>query len=114
MNDQPALREGDLFDLMYVNLDNPRFNPHRQFAYLRHSGGETILIVVNFDSQAVEVGVRIPAYAFEFLGIAEGHYAAVELLGGAAMDVELRSDCEFVCEVQGADAVMWKLMDKKL
>lgn len=108
VNDQRALREGELFDLMYVNMDNPRFNPHRQFAYLRHAAGETILTVVNFDCQAVEVGVRIPAHAFEFLGIPEGRYAATELLGGSEMEVELSSDCEFVCEVRGADAVMWK------
>ena len=32
---ESAIVRGDFFDLMYVNGENPCFNPHRQYAFLR-------------------------------------------------------------------------------
>ena len=48
VNSEDAIRDGAFFDLMYVNYNNPGFNPHRQYAYLRSGTDATILIVVNF------------------------------------------------------------------
>lgn len=69
VNASPALREGSFFDLMYVNYDTHRFDPHRQYAFLRHAGDETLLVVLNFDKQDVDISVNIPQHAFDVLGI---------------------------------------------
>lgn len=68
-NTEGALRQGEFFDLMYVNTDNWRFNPHRQYAFIRQWGKEVLLIVVNFDSKPVDVSVNIPPHAFDYLHI---------------------------------------------
>ncbi len=92
-NGEKAIREGAFYDLMYVNLTNPRFNPHRHFAYLRHCGDETILIAVNFDrSTEARVAVNIPAHAFEWLGIEAGVRQATDLLTGQTTTLTVSPD----------------------
>jgi glycosidase len=78
---EKAIREGEMFDLMYVNYDNPRFNPDRQFAFLRKSNDELLLICVNFSETATEVAINIPQHAFDYLHLQEMHKVlAVDLL----------------------------------
>ena len=68
---EPALREGEMYDLMYANLRNEAFNAGKQFAFVRRYGCELILAVVNFDDSDVEVSVNIPNDLFEFFGLEE-------------------------------------------
>ena len=81
-NDSSAVREGAFFDLMYVNLRNPKFNPHRQYAFIRYSEEEALLFVVNFSSEAVDVEVNIPDLAFHMGGLAHGEMREKDLLWG--------------------------------
>ena len=68
---EPALREGQMYDLMYANLRNEEFNTGKQFAFVRRFGCELILAVVNFDDSDAEVSVNIPNDLFEFFGLEE-------------------------------------------
>lgn len=109
-NAEPALREGAFYDLMYANYDRTGgFNPDKQFAFLRSCGGETILAVCNFDAQPVHAGVRIPAHAFEFLGLRGGLYAAIDLLDGETQTLELKPDAHTYVSVPAHGAVLLKL-----
>ena len=63
-----------MYDLEYAQSEG--FNKHEQFVYLRHFAGkkgkeETILVVLNFDDHSVDVNVRIPQEAFDYMGIAQ-------------------------------------------
>ncbi len=60
-----VLRYGDFYDLMYVNPSSPTFNPHKQYAFLRHYDRSVMLIVVNFDDAPASVDVNIPEHVFE-------------------------------------------------
>ena len=86
VGEEPALREGEMYDLMYANLRNERFNAGRHFAFVRRLGNELILVVANFDEQDAEVEINIPAHLFEFFGLPESE--AVQAQG-------LLSDCPF-------------------
>jgi hypothetical protein len=70
-NRSKAIREGKFYDLMYVNPPGEKFNPDRQYAYLRYHKDELLLIVANFDDKAVDIEVFLPAHAFETFGIKE-------------------------------------------
>ncbi|MBQ8047872.1 MAG: alpha-amylase [Prevotella sp.] len=70
---EPAAREGTFFDLMYVNLDSQTFDASRQYAFLRKSGNEMLLVVANFSDSEVRCGINIPQHAFDYLGIAQPH-----------------------------------------
>ena len=71
-NTREALRDGNFFDLMYVNLRQPGFDPHSHFAFLRYNGDDVLLIIVNFSREASHVSVMIPQLAFEMAGLEEG------------------------------------------
>lgn len=88
-NQRSAIRQGDFFDLMYVNLKNPGFDPHRQFAFLRYTDTDKLLIVVNFDNREVKVDIEIPDLAFSMAGIEEGRYITDELLWDKKVSLEL-------------------------
>ena len=81
-NEVPALRQGNFFDLMYVNLRKPGFNPHRQYAFLRYDDEEVYLIVANFDNRDAEIQVEIPDLAFDMAQIAEGEMESQDLIWG--------------------------------
>ena len=84
-NTEKAIREGEFFDLTYANLEGWTFNEHKQYAFLRKSGKELLLIVVNFDEMPAHPGIRIPQHAFDYLGIpVKEAYQAQELLSGTA------------------------------
>jgi glycosidase len=68
-NNSAAIREGRFFDLMYVNPAGNHFNPHRQFAWMRCSGNELILLVANFDAIDVEINIFIPENAFSYFNL---------------------------------------------
>jgi glycosidase len=64
---ETAISEGEMFDLMYVNYDNPHFNVDKQFAFLRKSTNSLLLICVNFDAICEDIEVNIPQHAFTYL-----------------------------------------------
>jgi hypothetical protein len=63
------IREGEFFDLMYVNPKSDRFDPHRHYAYLRRAGKEVLLCVANFDDKPASLDINIPEAVFELYGL---------------------------------------------
>ena len=110
VNSEEALRCGEFFDLMYVNQQNPQFDPTRQFAYLRGCpGGSVILVAVNFGPEAVMTDIRIPQHAFDYMGLKPGRYHATELLTGLEREATLFPDLGFQTELRGYDAALWRI-----
>jgi hypothetical protein len=62
--------KGKTFDLMYVNPASDHFDPVRQFAWARGYAGSAMAIVANFADHPVDVVVRVPKAAFDYLGVA--------------------------------------------
>ena len=65
-NSSEAVREGEFYDLMYVN---PQLQ--RQYAFVRHTENETLLIVANFAAHDAEVSIHVPQHLFEYYQIEE-------------------------------------------
>ena len=111
-NTEKAISEGTFFDLMYVNLNNPEFNPHRQFAFLRHHGEDTLMIVANFDHQAANLKVNIPNEAFDYMDLPDGQGLCVELLSGTRQIMRLTRGERFDLSVGANSAVIWRIRKK--
>ena len=80
---EPVITKGLFYDLMYMNLDNPYFNPSRQYAFMRKYKDEVLLVVVNFDKADQTVRVRIPSDAFSSLKFEDNKAATItELMTG--------------------------------
>jgi glycosidase len=106
-NQNKAIREGQFYDLMYVNTGKPDFNPHRQFAYMRCYEEELLLIVANFDDRPTDVNVFIPAHAFEYFGVREDKIKAVkELITNEKYAADLSKDSDFSVHIKGNNAVI--------
>ena len=107
---EKALAEGTFYDLMYANYENSNFNSHRQYAFLRKMKKELILVVVNFDESPAEIGIQIPAHAFEFLEIAEkDSIKATDLLTGKKEAISLSPAQQITTQVEGFSGKILKV-----
>ena len=71
-----------MYDLTYAQGEG--FNKHEQYAFLRKYKKQTVLVLVNFDDRQVDVQVRIPQDAFEYLQLeSQVEAKAKDLLTGA-------------------------------
>ena len=111
-NSERAISEGQFFDLMYVNPLSEQFNPREQFAFLRKFEDEVLLVVANFSAQPVNVGVTIPAHAFQVLDMPEKEILAVDLLTGDTLSTALKKDAAFYAEVPAHGGRMYKFSTK--
>lgn len=84
-NKNEALREGNFFDLMYVNNDAPGFDPHHCFCFLRYTEEECLLICANFGDEDKHLPVNIPEHAFDMAGLREGELTTENLLDKTKM-----------------------------
>lgn len=90
---EPAFLNGKFYDLMYVNYDRQQgFNADCHYAFLRCTESQKVLVVCNFSDESAQMGVKIPAHAFDFLGIKEGSIKATDLLSGAKQAITLYRD----------------------
>lgn len=100
---EKAIREGELFDLMYANCNNPHLNPDRQFVFLRKADDVLVLVCVNFDASEAEVAVNIPQHAFDYLQLKKNTTAsAVDLLTGNTEPAQLLSSLQpYIVKLNG-------------
>ncbi len=87
-NGEKAVREGETFDLMYVN---PQL-ADKQYAFLRKAGEELLIIVANFADNTAEIELVIPQHAFDFLQIPKQEVTAIDLLDGSDLKIILRPE----------------------
>ena len=104
-NSEEALREGAFYDLMYVN---PQL-AERRFAFMRKSGNQLMLVVVNFDESAAECQVNIPEHVFGWWQLAEGLFPATDLLSGTKSIVELRPNQAVTVKVPALGGCLVKI-----
>lgn len=105
-NEEKALREGELFDLMYANAPSPSFDPQRQYAFLRKKDDELLIVNVNFSADQRTTQIRIPAHAFDFFHIGEGEFEGLELLTGQCRTDRWGRDGEITLHTQGYGATI--------
>lgn len=108
---ESAIYEGSFFDLQYANyLRDFGYNADKQYAFIRKSTkGKTLLIVANFDSAAVHVGVRIPNDAFEYLTLRTGMRNAIDLLTGNMQTVTVQADMPTYVDIPAYGAIILEI-----
>ena len=108
-NDSEALREGAFFDLMYVNLQNPFFSPHKNFVFLRYTTNEALLIAVNFDDNPVDIKINIPKEAIEIIKLKRGESLCEEILWQNNIVVNYDEKTPLALHISGRDAAVVRL-----
>lgn len=101
---EKAVREGEMFDLMYAN---PQLQ--RQYVFLRKAGREVLLVVANFEAQAAEVPLTIPQHAFDFLKLRQRMAVeAQDLVTGSRLSLTLKADNPISLTVAAYSALILK------
>ena len=100
---EKSVAEGESFDLMYVNQQY-----QRQYAFLRKSDTEVLLVVANFEEQSADMDVMIPAHAFDYLQIKEKNAIATDLLSGKKKRIVLRREETVSMQLPPLGAVVLK------
>ncbi len=111
-NQCEAISKGNFFDLMYVNLRNPDFDPHRQFAFIRYTDKEALLIVANFDNTDKKIKINFPQLAIDMAGLKEGKYVSDDLLWEKNHTVNISEANPVELIVGGHDALVLPLKIK--
>ena len=101
--------DGQFYDLMYVNPWSARFDNNKQYAFLRKNDKNTLLVVCNFNGNAVDIDVKIPRHAVELLDIKEKKYTATDLLSGDKTTFCVKGDDSVSMIVPPYGARVWKL-----
>lgn len=108
-NAEDSLRTGNFFDLMYVNLNNPGFDPHHCFSFFRYTDDDALLIAVNFADDGRELKINIPDAAFDAIRLHEGAFECDELLWDNRMRVNISRGAPVRISLKGRDAVIIRL-----
>lgn len=103
---EPAIAEGEFYDLMYVNYNS--LNPNKQYAFLRHHKNETILVVANFDDHEAVCNVHVPEHAFQHLDIAPDEKKGVELISRKKAVMTFSHQKPLTISIQPLSVVFWK------
>ena len=106
---EKAVEEGAFFDLMYANLDNKDFDKHSVYAFLRKCDDALLIVMANFSNDERNTSVRIPAHAFDFLGIMEGTYTATDIISNKSRELNLAKDDVVNINIKGNDGVILKI-----
>lgn len=109
-NGERALREGDFFDLMYVNGFSNHFDDNKCYAFLRKKDNELILVCANFDAKKVDVEINIPSHAFDYLDLPmNDSYNALDLLSDKERTVELSPEKTIKIDLPACGGVVLKV-----
>lgn len=99
---------GKTYDLMYVNPHSGVFNPDRQYAFLRRSGRQLLVVVANFDSCDCDIELNIPEHAFEWLGIHERESEGYDVLTEEKVKTYFSPNQCIKMHVPANGAAIWK------
>ena len=111
-NEEKAIREGDTFDLMYVNPASSHFDPRTHFAFLRKKDDEVLLVVLNFSAEARQLEVVIPEHAFDYMHLSEEMVSVRELWSGGKMTVDLKKNDVFPVSIEANGIRIYKFSVK--
>ncbi len=106
---EKAVAQGTMYDLQYLNTTNPDYDSTKQFAWLRRSGKETLLCVVNFSNENKRIGLNITQEVFDFLGMqANEKQRVTELLSKSRTTVRFTPKNPISIEVPANNGVILK------
>ena len=60
-----VVAEGKFYDLMWLNQRNPQFDSFRQYAFVRYTDKEVLLVVANFAGEERNVRLNLTHHLFE-------------------------------------------------
>lgn len=107
-----AVVKGSFYDLTYANYNNPHYDIHRQFAFLRRFGSEVLLVVANFDGDEKDIELCVPSEAWEFVNVKSRRRHFENLITNEWEFINHNIDDPVKIHLKGYDAVVLRLQGK--
>ncbi|MEM7762986.1 MAG: alpha-amylase family glycosyl hydrolase [Pseudomonadota bacterium] len=82
---------GSYSDLHQHSRSNSDSYTDRQFSFLRHHDETALIVIANFSRDPTEFTLAVPAQDIERLGLADGEYAARDLLNNQVVVIEVKN-----------------------
>ncbi|MFY7788458.1 MAG: alpha-amylase family protein [Thermoflexibacteraceae bacterium] len=79
-NQSEAIRKGELYNLHFFNTEHSARYSNKLYSYLRFTNNQKVVVVANFDVKPVSATLKVPANAFQLMGLS-GVLTATDLLG---------------------------------
>ena len=80
-----------MYDITYAQGEG--FDKRQHFAFIRHTKGETLLVVVNFHDREQQIHLRLPNDAFVYLDMdGKATATATDLLRGGKLTIPFTPD----------------------
>lgn len=112
-NQEDIISNGDFFDLMYVNYENLKFDPTKQYAFLRAYKKELMLIVSNFSDKNANITINIPEHAYEYFKINSKNYKSCKgLIHGKTKKLKSGLDGSFSVQIPAYSGEIIKFSTK--
>ena len=105
---EKAVAEGTMYDLMWLNANNPNFDCNKQFAWIRKSKEETMLLVANFSDKEETIKLNISTEAIQFLNIKEEAKNITDLLSNKKMIFNLSTNTPITIKLKPHYGIAWK------
>lgn len=100
---------GELYDLMWLNLQNPCFDSFSIFAFMRHTEKEVLLVIANFSDIATPAGIKLSDHVFETLKLEKGkHVEATELFSDKTYGLYLSPESQLNFNLQPYGVMAFK------
>ena len=116
INREPALSDGQFYDVMWANGDNQNWDGTHLFAYLRYTGEQCVLVVVNLGPETLDYRLIIPHDAFVQSGLrVDWFYTGVDRLGlnaGIQFPGEIATEAGLGSRIEGWSAAVYELKGK--
>lgn len=107
--EEDCVVKGSFYDLQYANFNNPGYDVHRQYAFLKHFGRDVMLVIVNFDGEDKEVSLNVPQEAWDFVGVTSRRRHIENLLTGQWDFIEHDTTKPMTYTVPGYGAIILKI-----
>jgi len=107
--EENCAKNGGFYDLMYLNFNNPHFDTTKQYAFLRHSENEILLVAANFSNEDKNIEINLSVEVFDYLNIANTKNTAVDLLTNESVEINFSPTEPLRVLVKGYGGVVLKV-----
>lgn len=107
---EKALSDGQFYDLMWLNYDNPGFDHQKQFAFFRKHQKDLLLIAVNFNDKEVDINLQITEHPLSFFNLPmEKEVKYTDLLSGQKFESTLSATHTFHVKIKEKNGIILKI-----
>ncbi len=109
---EEAVSNGEFFDLMYVNPTSENFDASKQYAFIRKSKKEILIVVANFADNEKLIKLNIPEHAFDYLQLPKGMMQATDLMTDEKSTICFSCDSRLTLNIKPLSGKILKITEK--